>query len=183
MSKHYSLSDDIRKQERLRQLKVHLRQKRQLQHDRAVNADPVKLFHQLHRWQTKPPVIDKDKTRYLQVKETWDYIIKNGLHKDKMGPLVRDLEKATALRGSKLIYYNPELNPLGKFPSYHPNLAVTDKFKRNLPEQDPLIVQLDIKPPSDPQPKYYRKVYNVDSDVKSLAGDEEIKVKKRRKLA
>ena len=182
MSRPYSLTDDIRKQERQRQLKIQQRQKRQLQNERALKADPVKLYHQIQRWQTNPPVSDKDKARYTQVKETWDYIIKHELHKEKMAPLVRNLEKSTTLRGNKLIYYNPELNPLGKVPSYYPNLPTNDKFKRNPPSRDPLIDQLKIEPPLDPQPKYYSKVYNVDTGVKSLAGEEEIKVTKRRKL-
>lgn len=190
--KNYSLSAELRKQEGKRQSKIQNRQKHQHRLEKLSNTDPIYLYNKLERAKTNTDNNHSTNVKYLEgLQSDWDFMLKHGLHKDKIESFLKDLHKQnqekerlrTKLWGQKSVYFNPELNPLGKVPNGD-NLSNSIKsplenyilpLKPHLMKHydpDPLIRLLGIQPPDEDPPKFYKKVYNTGRDhVKTLESD------------
>lgn len=169
--KNYSLSAELKKQESKKQSRIQNRQKHQATLEKLSHIDPIHLYHKLERARQNNPKALKG------LEADWEFIRKHGLHKDKVDTFLAKKQSEaqeqerirTKLWGDKSVYFNPELNPLGKVPdsSKLPNVISTLE-NHTMPlkrvehyEPDPLIEQMDIKPPEGEPPKFYKRVYNT----------------------
>lgn len=168
--KNYSLASEIRREETKRQSKIQNRQKYNHAFEKLKNVDPISIYKKIERLKNSP---DKDinSIKYLKtLQKDWDFIIKHDLHKDKVKPFLESVEKnrkqqevlRNKLWGLKSVYFNPELNPLGKVPSGMENHTIPLK-KHNTQhyDPDPLINELHITPPEGEAPRFYKQVYNT----------------------
>ncbi|KAK6465369.1 hypothetical protein DFJ63DRAFT_18857 [Scheffersomyces coipomensis] len=172
---NWSLAAELKKNERKQQTKVHQRQKDDLKSEKLKDANPIKIYHQIKKLEATNDISDKDKQYLARLKEDWDYIIKHKLHQEKVNTFLAKIEEdekkrlsnESKLWGSKSIYFNPELNPLGKVPSLpgeptFPNLVKPLKgqyFKK--PKVDPLIASLNVVLPQGEPPRFYKQVQNI----------------------
>lgn len=177
---NWSLSAELKKNERKQQQKVQNRQKQQHKKVKLASIDPIRLYYQIQRLEKSGELSDRDQKYLYGLKEDWDFIVKNNLHQTKLKPFleqeqkkekVKQLEK-TKLHGLKSIYFNPELNPLGKIPNpdalpnkpIHPLPNFTKPLKKEDLEKyavDPLINQLGIVVPEGDPPRFYKLVQNT----------------------
>lgn len=177
---NWSLSAEIRKNERKQQQKVQQRQKRNHKLEKLAHIDPIKLYYKIKRLESNATQQDEKYLKSLQ--QDWDFIQKNKLHADKLGPFLEKLEKEskqkrlqeTKLWGKSSIYFNPELNPLGKVPKNFanyslvkplPNLTIPLKHKEHMIshiESTYGIGDLDVILPEGPQPQFYKQVFNTE---------------------
>ncbi|EGW33036.1 uncharacterized protein SPAPADRAFT_135605 [Spathaspora passalidarum NRRL Y-27907] len=177
---NWSLAGELRKNERSQQVKVQKRQKHQHKLTKLKDIDPIKLYHRIKNLEDKSEKTERDDNYLKSLKEDWAFIEKNKLHESKIRTFLDQQEKdekkrkkeSTKLWGSKSVYFNPELNPLGKVPQSeslvtklkHPLTNITTPLKKDQTKKyeiDPLIKQLNIKcPPEDP-PKFYKFVQNT----------------------
>lgn len=175
---NYSLAAEVRRNELRLQNKVQQRQKHKHQLEKLSAADPIRLYHSIEKLKNEPSVATKKKLAALQA--DWDFIIKHKLHQDKVDGFLKRLhleqEERTRLEnklwGQKSVYFNPELNPLGKVPK--PSLA--GEAIRPLPNEtlplkkpasqkypaDPNIGLLGIVLPAGPPPRFYKAVQNAE---------------------
>ncbi|CAN3361341.1 hypothetical protein DICA4_D30922 [Diutina catenulata] len=162
----WSLADDLRKQEKEKQQRIQSRQRHQNRLAKLTAAVPAKLFYRLQKLQETGE--DPKKTQELQA--DWDFIIKHGLHKDEVKKLLEKHDKDVQPKGKDSVYFNPELNPLGKAPPGFPNITKSQIKHRKPPTKDPLIKELGIVPPSGEPPKFYKKVYNAEQTQTEVSG-------------
>ncbi|EGV62782.1 hypothetical protein PSN45_000836 [Yamadazyma tenuis] len=176
--KNYSLAAELKKQESKKQNKIRARQKQQHSLDKLKNTDPIALYKKIQR--LKENSLDKQDKYLKGLEADWQFILKNGLHKDKVEGFLKTVEKESAERevlrnklwGSQSVYFNPELNPLGKVPDPQrlPPGITTPIGNHTLPLKptlkktyapDPIIEQLNITPPEGAPPQFYKQVYNT----------------------
>lgn len=177
--KNYSLANELKDNERKQQNRVQQRQKHQFKREKLSKVDPIRTFRQIERLEQNPDKTDRDITYLKKLKEDWDFIEKNGLHKEQVRTFLNQREKEqeakakanSKLWGLKSIYFNPELNPLGKVPGE--NLLV--KPIRTLPNytkpldshvnqkytKEPILDTLGIVLPEGDPPKFYKMVQNT----------------------
>lgn len=175
---NYSLSKEVRKNELKERLKLQQKQKNEHKTQKLTKVDPIRLYLQLQKLEAEPNLDHEQKKRLKTLNEDWQFIKKHSLHKAKVDEFLKQekvkLEQkaraAKKLWGLASVYFNPELNPLGKVPNIN-NLS--HKLSKELPnatkpikqkvvyEQDPLIAELGIKPPSGEPPQFYKKVQNT----------------------
>lgn len=180
-SKNWSFSNELKSKEKKRQEKIQKRQKHDFMVQKLENVDIPKLYYKIQRLEeTEKPSIKEIK--YLKkLKEDWSFIEKNDLHKEKFQNLISTInetkrkkeENKKRLYGKESIYFNPELNPLGKVPQQE-NLSI--KLLHELPnfkiplnheyyfeyEKDESIDELNVVFPEGDPPKYYKIVLNTD---------------------
>lgn len=172
---NYSLAREVRKSEQKLRLRIQQKQKHAHLLEKLQRTDPIRLHFQIERLESGQ-LDGAGKKRLQKLKEHWAFMQKNGLHKEKIQAFLEqqrkkqaEEEKArTRLWGKESVYFNPELNPLGKVPDWR-NL---DGFSEPLPnakkpvqrvavEPDPEISLLGIQPPEGAPPKFYRAVQNT----------------------
>lgn len=180
---NYSLAKDIRKNE-LRQ-KQRLQQRQRTAHRTSVlrDADPKQIYFQIQKLEKTPERDPRQQKRLDKLREDWAFIRKNKLHQDTLEPFlagieqerVRDEKEARRLRGKDSVYFNPELNPLGKVPwGVYGNVAERRPFpnvakplaRKHSYLVDPLIGQLGIQPPKLLPVRFYKEVQNVKGEPK-----------------
>lgn len=175
---NWSLANDLRNEQAKQQLKVQQRQKNKQKHEKLEKIDPRDLYNKIKRLKLQ----ENNDSKYLKtLEEDWLFIKKNGLHSAILQQIEEDEERIrlqeSTLRGSKSIYFNPELNPLGKVPK---NLINPSKpFRNDLIShhsynypKDPIIDSLDIQFPSGEPPKFYKQVQNVEKNTILLESKE-----------
>ncbi|CUM45434.1 uncharacterized protein AC631_02092 [Debaryomyces fabryi] len=176
---NYSLANELKSKERKQQSKVQQRQKRQFKIEKLSAADPIRIFRQIERLELNQEKTDRDILYLKKLKEDWEFIKENGLHKAKVESFLAQKEqeektKAKAnskLWGLKSIYFNPELNPLGKVPGdkllEKPIIQLpnhTKPLKSHVYtkySKDPLIDRLEVVLPEGEPPKFYKMVQNT----------------------
>lgn len=185
---NYSLAAEVRRNEARLQNKTQQRQKHKHQLEKLSNADPIRLYHNIERLKDEPSKATQKKLAALQA--DWDFIIKNKLHQEKVDSFLKRLKQDEAekirrdntLWGQKSVYFNPELNPLGKVPK--PTLF--GECVRPLPNEtvpvkkgtfqkysgDPDIGLLGIVLPEGPPPRFYKKVQNAEQPEKAIEAQE-----------
>lgn len=162
---NYSLSSEIRKNELKHQSKIQQRQKRQHMMAKLADVDPVRLYRQIERLERE----NDNPKRLRLLREDWAFIRKNGLHKEKVGRFLEQLEAermqkerdAARLWGSKSVFWNPELNPLGKVPIGYDNVTKPVKQRTKYPV-DPRVEALGVTLPPGPPPRFYKEVFNTE---------------------
>lgn len=176
---NYSLANELKTSERKQQNKVQQRQKRQFKLDKLSKSDPIKLYGLIERLEQNNDKTQREILYLKNLKDDWEFINKNGLHKDKIEPFLQkreqeEKEKIQAnnkLWGRESVYFNPELNPLGKVPGAN----LLDTPIRQLPnytkplkshlykkyDKDPIIDKLGIVMPEGEPPRFYKMVQNV----------------------
>lgn len=179
IKQNYSLANELKNKERKQQSKVQQRQKRQFKIEKLSAADPIRIYRQIERLELNHEKTERDILYLKKLKEDWEFIQKNGLHKAKVESFLaqkeeeeKAKEKANSkLWGRKSIYFNPELNPLGKVPGENllekpitqlPNH--TKPLKSHLYTKyakDPLIDSLEVVLPEGEPPKFYKMVQNT----------------------
>lgn len=188
---NWSLSSEIRNNERKQQQKIQSRQKHTTKLEKVKNVDPVRLYWRIKRLEDDPDKSERD-VKYLKgLKEDWNFIQSNKLHQEKLVPFLEQQERQqrqkeierNKLWGLKSVYFNPELNPLGKVPVLEhlhpkptkplPNITMPLKLKTNY-EKDPIIDDLGIVMPEGEPPRFYKSVQNTQkNDIKEVK--EEVK--------
>ncbi|KAI3403684.2 hypothetical protein KGF56_003502 [Candida oxycetoniae] len=177
---NWSLQEEIKQNERKRQLKIQQRQKLKFKLEKLQQCDPIKLYHKIENLEKRSNLSEKE-TSYLKLlKEDWAFIEKNKLHEGKIKSFLKDKdqhEKSIRKRESKLwgvksVYFNPELNPLGKVPRIEcldcevqielKNWTVPLHSKRKKYDVDPLIKELNVKVPKGEPPKFYKLIQNTE---------------------
>ncbi|KAI5966358.1 uncharacterized protein KGF55_000667 [Candida pseudojiufengensis] len=176
---NWSLAQEFKQNERKQQLKVQKRQKHQHKLEKLKNIDPIKLFHRIENLRNKSSKTDNDIEYLSKLEEDWSFIEKNDLHSNKVKEILRDQQKKlklkqkeeTTLWGKDSIYFNPELNPLGKVPQVESlgfklsqplkNLKINQLKKVKKYEYDPLIEKLGVRLPDGQPPKFYKYVQNT----------------------
>lgn len=184
---NWSLAAEIKKNERKQQQKVQQKQKQQHGLDKLSHVDPIRLYYRIKKLELGQ--LNEKDTQYLKTLQLdWEFIKKNKLHQEKLIPFLAKLEeeakeeklKETKLWGKKSIYFNPELNPLGKVPQSFtgakligklPNLTVKNlNYKaEDLPQYS--IENIDIVVPNGEPPRFYKIVQNTSSEVKAIEED------------
>jgi len=187
---NWSLAQEFKQNERKQQSRVQQRQKHQHKLEKLKNIDPIKLYNKIKNLESKESGSDRDEDHLKSLQEDWTFIEKHGLHKVKIKKFLEEKGKQErhALRlknklwASKSIYFNPELNPLGKVPNIA-NLdeSVAGELKnltiplrdRTHYEPDPLIAKLNVKLPDGNPPKFYKLIQNTARS--KMSGQEDIK--------
>lgn len=189
---NYSLAAEFRKNEQKQQSKIQKRQKHQHKLEKLSSTDPIRLYRQIKALESIDTRSDSESKRLKSLKEDWAFIEKNKLHKQKIDSFLQSIQKEEAkklelsrkLWGRQSIYFNPELNPLGKVPNYRnvseelirplPNYTKPIKSKK-LYEKDPLIDTLGITLPPGELPKFYKQAQNTNVDQEPHSQKEEPK--------
>lgn len=176
---NWNLADEFKKNERKQVSKIQQRQRHQHKLERLSKTDPIKLYYKIKRLEQQDDKNEKDLSYLETLKGDWEFIEKNNLHSNKLKTFLQDQQKQQReklkqqgkLWGLKSVYFNPELNPLGKVPdetnlSFKPNqplqnLTVPLKIKKIKHEPDPLIKELGIGCPSGEPPRFYKLIQNT----------------------
>lgn len=166
---NYSLAKEVRQNEVKLKQKIQQRQKHQHKLDKLTRIDPIRLYFQIERLEKEK----NDEKRLKLLKEDWQFIRKNKLHSDKLDGFLEQQKQKKAkqekdqrrLWGKDSIYFNPELNPLGKVPldeqgNRYPNLTGPLRQKTRY-AQDPLIEQLGVRMPEGDPPQFYKSPQNI----------------------
>lgn len=182
---NYSLAKEVRQNELKQRQKIQQRQKHQHRLQKLLLQDPIRLYFQIQKLEASQD--DNYKLRLQRLKDDWKFIEKNKLHEDKLRPFLEEQQRkqeakrkaASKLWGNQSVYFNPELNPLGKVPDLHnllyvidgplPNATLPLKFRKKY-EKDPLIDSLGVVMPDGPRPQFYKQVQNT--SVKRNVGKE-----------
>ncbi|KAK6457161.1 uncharacterized protein RJT20DRAFT_37545 [Scheffersomyces xylosifermentans] len=179
---NWSLSAELKKSEQKHQQKVQQRQKNLYRSKRLQSVDPIRLYKQIQNLEKDREVLSERDRKHLKgLKEDWEFIQKNNLHQTKIKAFLAQEEQKqkqqliakTKLWGSKSIYFNPELNPLGKVPGASqlheklviplPNLTKPLKPTNYTKyEVDPVLSQLDVVLPQGEPPRFYKLVQNTE---------------------
>lgn len=97
-------------------------------------------------------------------------MVAHGLHAAAVSEIEERLREAEARRqrdaaklwGRQLVYFNPELNPLGKVPAGMPNVRTSDRHKLGAKYPDDAELEaLGVALPAGPPPRFYRLVQNA----------------------
>ncbi|KAF3992347.1 hypothetical protein FT663_01184 [Candidozyma haemuli var. vulneris] len=171
---NWSLQKEVRQNESKQKQKIQQRQKHQHQLEKLKSVDPIRLYFQIERLEKEK----NDEKRLKSLKDDWSFIRKHKLHADKLDGFLEQQKQKKAkiekdqrrLWGNQSVYFNPELNPLGKVPagedgSSLPNLTAplrhTTKYS-----PDPLIRELGIALPEGEPPKFYKSPQNTKIEKK-----------------
>ncbi|RCK55530.1 hypothetical protein Cantr_04003 [Candida viswanathii] len=175
----WNLADEFKKNERKQVSKIQQRQKHQHKLEKLSKTDPIRLYYRIERLEQQQDKSDKDNEYLQSLKDDWSFIEKNNLHSSKLKPFLQEkqkkekekLKQQSKLWGLKSVYFNPELNPLGKVPdvdnlSQKPsqplqNLTLPLKTTLVKYEPDPLIKELRITCPSGEPPRFYKLIQNT----------------------
>lgn len=167
----------MRKTELKQRQKIQQKQKHQHRLQKLQLQDPIRLYFQIQKLENGQ--LDKEQqTRLKQLKDDWKFIEKNKLHQEKLQPFLEEQKRKeelkkkaeTKLWGKQSIYFNPELNPLGKVPDVLKLLYEIEGTLANLTnpmksktkyQPDPLIESLGVVLPEGPRPQFYKKVQNI----------------------
>lgn len=178
--KNFSLSAELKKADQKKQQRIQHRQKHEFMMKKLKDANPIGIYERLMAAKR-----DNKKDKIVALQSEWDFILKHGLHKEKVERYLegvkRKHEEEEAFRtqnhGPKSVYYNPELNPLGLVPdaknlSYQLVTSLDNVVKplkhRTTYEADPLMEKLKIRPPSLEPPRFYKRVnFNTEISVSS----------------
>lgn len=178
--KNYSLADELRKQESKRQKKAQDKQKYNLRHDKLKDVKPRDLYRKIQRVRAIEAKTPNDHKHLKSLEEDWNFMKKHNMHKDELERMEAEAEKEKKqqeivlkkLWGLKSVYFNPELNPLGKVPNAsklpfklrgplaNETIPLKPSQKQHI-EPDPLIKQYNITPPEGEPPRFYKKVFNT----------------------
>lgn len=178
--KNYSLADELRKQESKRQKKAQDKQKYNLRYEKLKDVKPRDLYRKIQRLKSQETKTSGEYKHLKVLEEDWNFMKKHNLHKEEVEKVEAEVEKekkeqeiiSKKLWGQKSVYFNPELNPLGKVPNAE---RLPFKLKGSLPNEtiplkkslkqhvvpDPLIKQYNISPPDGEPPRFYKRVYNT----------------------
>lgn len=178
---NYSLAKEVKKNEHKQKQKIQQRQKQAHKITSLQEANPILIYFSIQKLEKESNPDAKQQKRLAKLRDDWAFIRKNNLHKDELEPFLakqdrikaEKLEDETKLKGKNSIYFNPELNPLGKVPyqiskdsdskKRMPNLAKPIKNPHKY-TPDPIIAQLGITPPDGQAPKFYKSVQNIHTD-------------------
>ncbi|EMG50810.1 hypothetical protein SBY92_001591 [Candida maltosa Xu316] len=191
---NWNLSDEFKKNEKRQVTKIQQRQKIQNKKEKLQHVDPVKLYFKIERLENNHQKTEKDEEYLKSLKEDLEFIKNNKLASStKLHDFLQKQQKKEELKlkqesklwKSESVYFNPELNPLGKVPSIDklnnqsnissvPNLTISKLKKGKLKryDPDPLIQQLNIKCPSGEPPRFYKLIQNT-SKPKRKAQEED----------
>lgn len=179
---NYSLAAEFRKNEQKQQSRIQKRQKHQHKLEKLSSVDPIRLYKQIKSLENNDSRSASENKRLDSLKDDWKFIEKNKLHQEKINSFLktvdkeetRRLESSKKLWGRKSVYFNPELNPLGKVPNYQnlegefskpfPNYTMPIK-NRKVYERDPLIDALGVTLPPGEPPRFYKQAQNIDTSV------------------
>ncbi|RCK67674.1 hypothetical protein Cantr_03081 [Candida viswanathii] len=188
---NWNLADEFKKNERKQVSKIQQRQKHQHKLAKLSKTDPIKLYYRIERLEQQQDKSDKDNEYLQSLKDDWSFIEKNNLHSNKIKPFLQEkqkkekekLKQQSKLWGLKSVYFNPELNPLGKVPdvdslSHQPsqplqNLTLPLKTKLVKYEPDPLVKELGITCPSGEPPRFYKVIQNTSKSKPKKKKEEE----------
>jgi hypothetical protein len=171
--KNYSLAQERRSLERLQQARVQKRQKHAHLQAKLERADPHKMHAQirsLERRASEGPLAPRDQQFLQRLREEWQFMVANGLHAAAVSEIEERLRAAEARRqrdaaklwGRQLVYFNPELNPLGKVPPGMPNVRTSDRGKLGARYPDDAELEaLGVALPAGPPPRFYKLVQNA----------------------
>ena len=185
---NYSLAKEVRKNEQKNKQKLQSRQKLQSKREQLSSADPIKIYLQIERLERVSENDHYQQKRLLRLREDWAFIRKHKLHAEKVDLFLAQRQKLKdakekaqrKLLGKDSIYFNPELNPLGKVPQPNrlmgeepvfPNLAKPLKAPHHH-ELDPLIREYNITPPEGNPPRFYKLVQNTQRKQKDVSTPE-----------
>ncbi|CAI5757840.1 unnamed protein product [Candida verbasci] len=170
----WSLSQEFKQNEKRQQNRIQQKQKHEFMMKKLSKIDPIKLFYKIENLEKKENKSKTDEHHLNLLKDDWEFIEKNKLHLKKLEKLKKELETKERLKlkqksklwGDKSVYFNPELNALGKVPNGYKNLTIPLK-ERVKYEPDPLIKQLNIKLPTGSPPQFYKLIQNTSKSMKS----------------
>lgn len=160
---NYSLAREVRKNELRQRQRLQQKQKDAHLREKLQAVDPARLFYRIQRLEGDPKAVAQLK----KLRSEWAFMEKHGIHREKVAQLVaqqkqKQIQEENArkkLWGRQSVYFNPELNPLGKVPAGYPNVTKPVAFEK--PEADARIEQWGIQAPAGEPPQYYRKVQNT----------------------
>ena len=201
--RNYNLAGELRKNERRLQERIRKRQKQQVKHDKLIHTDPIRLFRKIEKLEKEEGKSDREEAFLKQLRDDWNFIVKNDLHKEKVENFLskkqaedREREKAKRrLWGQKSIYFNPELNPLGKvpgkgllkrirheLPNFTKPLDPSNYFKYS---KDPELDHMKVAIPNGEPPRFYKSVQNtqkpsIDEKVSSSVETEKFRTQSSR---
>ncbi|KAG7192299.1 uncharacterized protein KQ657_002018 [Scheffersomyces spartinae] len=166
--RNWSLALAIKDEQRKKHHRTQTRQKHEYLLKKVENTDVEKLYGTLKFHKNKR---DPNTKLITKLQEEWDFILKNKLHPQAVALILsreqKQVEEENKLWGRQSIYFNPELNPLGKPPTIDgkrlPNIKVPIRNKR-LYKSDPRIANWAITPPDGVCPKFYKVVLNTEKD-------------------
>ncbi|OBA24559.1 hypothetical protein METBIDRAFT_25692, partial [Metschnikowia bicuspidata var. bicuspidata NRRL YB-4993] len=174
---NYSLAKEVRKSEQKSKLKIQSRQKHQSKLEQLSSTDPIRVFLQIEKLENITGPDQFQQKKLAKLRQDWSFIRKNKLQEEKVNSFLANRKKAQdakekeqrKLRGKDSVYFNPELNPLGKVPDINnvtydcdclPNIAKPSKVTQ-MYEQDELVLHYNIRPPKGSPPKFYKNVQNT----------------------
>lgn len=176
---NWSLADEFKKNEKKQISKIQQRQRDNHKLEKLKTIDPIHLYYKIERLKQTSNKSEKDISYLNKLNEDWNFIINHNLHSSKLKPFLENqqrkqqqkLKQQRKLWGQKSIYFNPELNPLGKVPQVgnlpynlkHPieNLTIPLKGKRINYSPDPIIKESQIKCPPGNPPRFYKLIQNT----------------------
>ncbi|CAK9438174.1 uncharacterized protein LODBEIA_P24560 [Lodderomyces beijingensis] len=179
---NWSLAQEIKQNERKQLSRTQQRQKHKVKLDKLQKVDPIKLYFRIENLEKKQrqEKSQRDEELLRSLREDWAFMNKHKLHQVKIKKFLDERAKlkakkdheATKLWGSKSVYFNPELNPLGKVPQLDQlgemelerelgNWTVPIRGRPVQYDIDPLIEQLGVKLPSGSPPRFYKLVQNT----------------------
>lgn len=192
---NYSLAKEVRKNEQKQRQKLQQRQKHEHRMQKVGLLDPIRLYFQIQKLKAAP-LGSELQSRLKKLEDDWKFIEKNKLHQEKLKPFLEDQKQKEELKrkaesrlwGKQSIYFNPELNPLGKVPDVGklpydvqgplPNLRIP--LKSRVPySPDPLIETLGVVLPEGPRPQFYKKVQNTKVEKKEKEVNAQVEVKSK----
>lgn len=174
---NYSLAKEVRQNELKQRQKIQQRQKHQHRLQKVQLLDPIRLYFQIQKLEASPADNDQQ-TRLKRLKDDWKFMEKNKLHQEKLRPFLEEQKRkqeaqrkaASKLWGKLSVYFNPELNPLGKVPELSnllyriqgtlPNATLPLKARKKY-ERSPLLDSLQVVMPEGPRPQFYKLVKNT----------------------
>lgn len=177
---NYSLANELKAKERKQQAKIQKRQKHQNRVQKLTKIDVSILIKRINRLDSKQDRDEKDNKYLKDLKNDIEFMKKNGIQVEKIDEILkkeeekrREREKADKkLWGSKSIYFNPELNPLGKVPNSGSSIMLlkplpnlTKPLKRSMHTKvncDPIIEKIKPPLPEGPPPKFYKEIFNTE---------------------
>lgn len=177
--RNYNLAGELRNNEKRQQERIRKRQKQQVKYDKLIHTDPIRLYGKIEKLEKEESKSNREEAFLKQLRDDWNFIVKNELHKEKVQSFLskkqtedREMEKAKKrLWGQKSIYFNPELNPLGKVPGK----GLLKRIRHELPNftkplepsnyfkypKDPEIDSMNIVMPKGQPPRFYKSVQNT----------------------
>lgn len=157
-----SLAKELRRSEQRQKARVRSRQREEYLTKKLARADPARVY---------ASYMEADPKKAAALLEEWLFV-KKRIPKERAKAIVERYDAAVArvkeadtkLWGAKLVYYNPELNPLGKVPQLNGERLQNVTLPLKQPttyDTDPIIEQLQITLPDGEPPRFYKQVYNT----------------------